>query len=103
VLQPSWQVPARRTLAGRGAWMIPLNRMVGASIDREPVRDASRIKLDFERVQFREERDQIVQAAPEAIDRPCHDYVEPAPGSVPVHGIEARTAIAALGCSPATL
>ena len=69
MLQPSWQVPARRTLAGRGAWMIPLNRMVGASIDREPVRDASRIKLDFERVQFREERDQIVQAAPEAIDR----------------------------------
>jgi hypothetical protein len=46
-----------------------------------------------------EERDQILQAAPEAIDRPCHDQVEPAPGSVPVHGIETRTAIAALGAA----
>jgi len=40
-----WQVPARRlTPAGRGAWMIPLTRTVSASTDREPVRDASRMR-----------------------------------------------------------
>jgi hypothetical protein len=44
----------------------------------EAERAMPRAKLDFERMEFGEERDQILQAAPEEIHRPCHDHVEPA-------------------------
>src|SRR5215831_13103034 len=54
------------------------------------------IQLDPERMQLREEADEILQTAAEPIDAPGHDDIELATGSVAVEAVKGGPAVAAL-------
>jgi hypothetical protein len=54
-------------------------------------------QVDFERVQFGQEGDEVLQAATEAVDAPGHDYVEFPSRRRPEQRVEGRSLVSPLG------
>ncbi len=46
------------------------------------------VEIDPGRVDLAEERDEVLQRAPQPVHRPGHDHVELSPGGIAVHGVE---------------
>ena len=59
------------------------------------------VQVDPNRVDLRQESDQILEGAPKPIDRPSHNHVELALGSVPTERVELRALVPALGAADA--
>jgi hypothetical protein len=58
-----------------------------------------KIEIAPDRAEFREKADEILQAAPEPIDRPCSDNVDLAGGCGPQQPVEARALFSTLGAA----
>src|SRR5262245_13552249 len=52
---------------------------------------------------FRQEAHQVLQAAPQPVDRPGHDHVELPFGGIPAERIEARTLVTPSGAADAVI
>src|SRR5262249_36040730 len=61
------------------------------------------IELDPERMQFREEADEVLQAPPQSINAPGHDDIELAAGSIAVQSVKSRSGGATLGPADAVI
>src|SRR5262245_26032984 len=64
---------------------------------------AVEIEVDPERVNFREERDEVLQRAAEAVDAPCHDDVELPLSSIAEQAVELGSAAPTLGTTDAAV
>src|SRR4029077_1973325 len=60
-------------------------------------------QVDSERVDFRQEAGEILQAAAEAVDAPRHDHIEFSPRGGAAQRVEGRALVAVLGTADAVI
>jgi hypothetical protein len=61
------------------------------------------VEIDLERVDFRQEDNEVLQRTTETIDRPCHDDIEFSSRGIAAQPIERWPGVAALGAADAVI